>query len=195
MNRALRSFLERYRFACSMTAGICIGILSGVGLLKIEGTAVVSYLEKTLGGILESDWKESVFFFSAWNLRVKQFLLLALMMLTSASGLTVLCYGVFLGASLGTMLVVYLYSFGNSGIVAFLAMLLPHGIVYAYLIYYIVVNGERLRRCLKDGRKGRTSIQVIGRIILYLIIVIAGSGAGTLLEAYLNPGIMRFILK
>lgn len=195
MNHALRSFLARYRFICSMAAGICIGILSGVGLIKIDGIAVVSYLETTLGGILVSDWEESVFFFSAWNLRLKQFLLFALMMLTSASGLTVLCYGVFLGASLGTMLVVYLYSFGTFGIVTFLAMFLPHGIVFAYLIYYVVLHGEQLRRCLKDGKRGRTSIQVIGRIIFYLFIVIVGSGAGTLLEAYLNPGIMRFILK
>lgn len=195
LNHALRSFLERYQFACGMAAGLCVGILSGIGLLKIEGIAVVSYLEQTLGGILVSDWEESVFFWAAWNLRLKQFLLFAVMMLTSAAGITVLCFSIFLGASLGTMLVIYLYSFGSFGIVTFLAMLMPQGIIYAYLIYYIVIKGKQLRQRLKDGKRGRGSVQTIGGIIFYLLLVIAGSGAGTLLEAYLNPGIMKFILR
>lgn len=101
----------------------------------------------------------------------------------------------FLGISMGTMGVFLLSHYGGKGFFLFLALFFPQIICYVPAIYYIV----RFLTVLHDRVFGERNIRYVSRDKMLsprqIMRAIGVTITGILLECYVNPVFVKFVMK
>lgn len=194
MYKAFIMIWKRYRLLYSFAIGMLGGILLASVISRFDGGFVVDYLwERYETAASVREWDAS-FLSHVLFLREKQFVVLSILMLTSAGALASLLFVLLFGGALGMIFSFLLYSFGINGVFLLFGSLFPQTIVYGYLYFFIVQRGQYLCERLR-GERGRRKLAVLKDVAVYFCCMMLGIGAGSVLEAFLNPECLTFVMQ
>lgn len=176
-----------------------LGILLAnfMGREKTAGAGVLNdyFIEKFKYGSIN---KENLFFYIMGERMPFAILLLLLAFSSLGLAIGILNLG-WQGFTIGFMLSAAIGKYGANGILLVLAGLFPH-----YIFYLIVYTGycsitiflrQRLSMCVKTGSVSREQIRLYGIGVLLGLLLLFVFITGIFLESYLNPLILKNILK
>ncbi|MBE5894704.1 MAG: hypothetical protein E7285_03470 [Lachnospiraceae bacterium] len=180
-----------------------IGIFFATGFLL--GTLLIALADDEVlfnMGIFSKDWLRQMNFLEVdgnalFYYCLKKRLTTALFLIAFAcTNLAVTAVGVYLGyvgASLGILLSASVIQFGASGIVLFLVLHFPHGVLYVvgFYFYLIWLRGMQDFRTGSYGRGKNIFFVKITQVVVILTIVLFG----IMLESYVNPLLFNKIVK
>jgi len=169
----------------------CAGVFGGTllaNLLPARYLPVLSGMTVDIGELLKGfSGRQKEYF--VYLLKIRAFPILVLWAsLFTGHGAEVFCvatlwYGVCSGAVISGAVLL----FGAGGILLFLTMIFPQYLFYGMIFVYLFAKLERNR----IGRQGKT-VQLSEEVNVLLVITVLFL-MGTLLEAYLNPILLRMI--
>ena len=196
--------LNRYRmhngrlpFMPLFWAGMLLGIITmnlGKSIL-LENTGLLD--EYTLYHMKYMTVDSSALFYYVLGLRMKNFLLLAVLA-TTYLGMAV-CVGTTLwyGFSVGAFLAALMIRYSLKGIIFAILSIFPQGIFYIPAMAILLLWCEQLNRGIyfKNGFAEEEGELAFGRKILQLVLILGIMLLGCLAESFVNPGIMSWLLK
>lgn len=192
-SRSLWTRLMQGSLLGAFTAGIFVANLMGREAVSNAGILNDYFVEKFQYTEING---QNLFFYIIGE-RVPMFLLLLLLTLTSlgiAGGILMLDWQ---GFSVGFMLSTAIAKYGMKGILLILGSLFPQYVFYfpVYILYcYLAVY---LRRRMYKDRAGNGSDRryIYGAWLIAAIGILAVFITGIFLESYINPTILKKILK
>lgn len=178
--------------------GICGGILLA-SLIKSEllsGTELLgeNALLQTRYAVIDSN----SLFLHLLGRRLGEAVLFVLLSTTFLGLAAVWFYAFRYGLSLGLLLTALFSEYGLKGIVLLVAGLLPQALVYVPAWLFLLALGERTCRRLyyMNGNEGLVGLKRIGiRLSAQAGLLLFVLAVGCLLEAYINPWLLRLALK
>lgn len=178
--------------------GICGGILLA-SLIKSElllGTELLgeNALLQTRYAVIDSN----SLFLHLLGRRLGEAALFVLLSTTFLGLAAVWFYAFRYGLSLGLLLTALFSEYGLKGIVLLVAGLLPQALVYVPAWLFLLALGERTCRRLyyMNGNEGLVGLKRIGiRLSAQAGLLLFVLAVGCLLEAYINPWLLRLVLK
>lgn len=176
-----------------------IGVFLGVVFINVLGN---TYIERSglFSNYFFRQYQElaidcdQVFFFVCRK-RVKSILVIWLMGLTSAGAVFVLLYSGYLGCMAGIVVMTSLLRMGWNGILIVVVSLIPQIFIYAPVMTFF------LEEVYEKGQKRQNMHWVHGRREIdwrygtLLMAVILFFFLGMILESYVSPSILQYILK
>lgn len=173
------------------------GFLLGTLLIALTDNAALFNM-----GILSKDWlRQMIFlevdgnalFYYCLQSRLTTTLFLIAFACTNLAAVVAAVYVGYIGASLGVLLSASVLQFGASGILLFLALQFPHGVLYGigFYFYLIWLRGMQDFRTGNYGNGKNIFFVKITQVIVILTIVLLG----ILLESYVNPLLFNKIVK
>lgn len=179
-----------------------IGICGGIVLANVSKSELLSetaLLEKNaLLQVRYASFDSRSLFLCLLGQRLKEAGLLLLLSTTFLGLVAVWFYALRYGVSLGLLLTQVIAGYGPKGILLLMAGLLPQMLVYVPVWVLLLALGERTCRRLYylNGNEGIVGLKrmwihltVQGGLLLFALSV------GCLLEAYVNPYLLRLVLK
>lgn len=189
---------ERFSFGMVFLVGLTAGILTmnfGKSIL-LENTGLLD--ENTLRQ-MSSVFPDSNALF-AFVLRKRLMPVVAMVLVATTYLGIVACVAVDLwyGFSVGAFLTAAVLRYGFKGLVLVAAGTLPQYLLYAPALYALLVWCDKTCRMIYCkghyyGEESKTPI-LLGRV-LPLVIILVGLFAGCFLESFVNPGILKGVLK
>lgn len=181
-------------------AGFILGIFftNFFGKNYISGTGVLS--DYFLRKFKYIDINSGELLFKVLKMRGKTFFLLWILGSTVFGAAAVCGYLCWMGFSIGILLTVAAMKFGVKGIFICLGGILPQYFIYIPLLLLFTervlamsVSPIGSREMLKSGSKGRAALWK--DYILLLVVSLCILAIGCLIESYVNPYLLQFILK
>ncbi len=110
------------------------------------------------------------------------------------------------GAGIGVVLSSYVMKYGVKGMLVYIMSIFPHYVVYVPSVILVICAGISMRRIIVDnmgkstkyGLKdiaGRDLIKILGKISVYMIIILIFAFFISVLEAYINIPVFRGYLE
>ena len=180
-------FLKRYRYMLAVMVGVIAGTL-------IANYAIINITDKV--GVLNNDFRLSIIDMKVNNValwqyifktRIKEFALLILLLITPVAVPAVYIIFGIIGMSVGMVVSVSVMNMGIKGMFVYIVMTFPHYIIYAITICILISIWETIR-----GSYVNINIRKIAMALLVSFILLL---AGTLCEAYVNPGCLKMLLE
>ena len=180
-------FLKRYRYMLAVMVGVIAGTL-------IANYAIINITDKV--GVLNNDFRLSIIDMKVNNValwqyifktRIKEFTFLILLLITPGAVPAVYIIFGIIGMSVGMVVSVSVMNMGIKGMFVYIVMTFPHYIIYAITIFILISIWETSR-----GAYVNINIRKIAMALLVSFILVL---AGTLCEAYVNPGCLKMLLE
>lgn len=175
-------FFKQYKYFLIIMAGVIIGtLIANIGISNITDKI----------GVFDYDFKNSfinveldthLYWRYILKLRIKEYMLLILILITPIAMQGIYMLMSFAGISIGVIISVSVMNMGVAGMCVYAASALPQYIIYAVTIYFMVSSFGKRYMDLK---------KMVAVIIISLICLVIG----TLYEAYINPWILKILLK
>ena len=167
-------FLKRYRYMLAVMVGVIAGTL-------IANYAIINITDKV--GVLNNVALWQYIF----KTRIKEFALFILLLITPVAVPAVYIIFGIIGMSVGMVVSVSVMNMGIKGMFVYIVMTFPHYIIYAITIFILISIWETSR-----GSYVNINIRKIAMALLVSFILLL---AGTLCEAYVNPGCLKMLLE
>ena len=173
-------FLKRYRYMLAVMVGVIAGTL-------IANYAIINITDKV--GVLNNDFRLSIIDMKVNNValwqyifktRIKEF---ALLITPVAVPAVYIIFGI-IGMSVGMVVSVSVMNMGIKGMFVYIVMTFPHYIIYAITIFILISIWE-------TSRGSYVNINIAMALLVSFILLLAG----TLCEAYVNPGCLKMLLE
>ncbi len=178
--------------------GICGGILLA-NLVKSEllsGTELLG--ENALLQVRHAVIDSKSLFLRLLGQRLGEAILLTLLSTTFLGVAAVWFYAFRYGLSLGLLLTMFLSGYGVKGILLLVAGMLPQMLVYVPVWALLLALGERTCRRLYylNGNEGLAGLKRMGvHLSAQAGLLLFALAAGCWLEAYVNPYLLRLVVK
>ena len=176
-------------FLSGFAAGVVFGCVFGADYRDYAGILSEYYLSRY--PYMEPD--DKFYFLYLLKERMLPAALLILLTGTAPGMLLMTGYLGWMGFSLGTTLTLSVIRFGGKGILLCVAAMLPQYLLYAAAWYLLIIKGaEAFGSCVgrySSVKKGRVGVVLSYLAILTFLVV------GILAETFLNPTIVKGILK
>jgi uncharacterized membrane protein SpoIIM required for sporulation len=173
-----RIWIQKYKFVLVILVGIVIGTCytnffpdSGNGAWNVFGSDYLSlYSDVTVNSMLLWEY--------VMKSRIRDFALLCLLGLTTLCRPVLMIYLLYLGMCSGVLISIAVMHYGFTGIMLYLASVLPQYLFYGAALYLIY-------RILYQRKAQPKNICIVLLIAVVLLII------GTYTEAYINPEILK----
>lgn len=179
-----------------------IGLVAGTIIMNLGKSLLVEYTglldEDTLYHMKYSAVDNSALFLFVLKKRLKHVGILAIMA-TTYLGLAVAgSYALWYGMATGSFVSVLMMRYGLKGLLLGVTVMFPHYLLYVPAVAYLLIWAEKVCRNIYFRRngyveQGKEHIRL--KYFLQLGAVVAAVVLGCLLEGYINPYLLAWLLK
>ncbi len=176
--------VKKYKVAIIIMAGLLLGTAYANIGVKYWGMSPKMFSNDFLAVYEEVEVNSFSLWQYVFGTRFKDFLAVLILSFTNLRKVAVNGYIAYFGIVTGGMISFAVMNHGATGVWIYLLSVLPQYILYiiAYRVIYMIGHEERVR-----------SGNDIRKHIFMVIFIISLVFAGTYVEAYINPAIMRWV--
>lgn len=180
----LVAFIKQYKVAIVIMAGLLVGTAYANISVKYYNANPALFSMDFLAVYEEVQVNSFSLWQYVFSTRIRDFLAVIILSFTNLRKIAVNGYIAYFGIITGAMISYAVMNHGATGVWVYLLSVLPQYTLYiiAYSILYSVKYEERIR--------GKNYIR---KCVLTVFLIVSLVFAGTYVEAYVNPAVMRWV--
>ena len=182
-----RRIFGQYRYYIVILLGAVVGSLMANLVIDDITDKIGMFNEDFNNAIMSVSLDKTLYLRYILKLRLKEYMCFMLVLFTPAAIAGIYIFMLFAGISSGLMISVCIMNMGIKGMFVYIVMTFPHYIIYAITIFILISIWETSR-----GSYVNINIRKIAMALLVSFILLL---AGTLCEAYVNPGCLKMLLE
>ena len=182
-----RRIFGQYRYYIVILLGAVVGSLMANLVIDDITDKIGMFNEDFNNAIMSISLDKTLYLRYILKLRLKEYICFMLVLFTPAAIAGIYIFMLFAGISSGLMISVCIMNMGIKGMFVYIVMTFPHYIIYAITIFILISIWETSR-----GSYVNINIRKIAMALLVSFILLL---AGTLCEAYVNPGCLKMLFE